>query len=96
MPFEYYLVRHGARAPLLSAVSDDIFLKIFGVANEELTAPGKSQAYFYGRELRLRHPDIKDEKVRFQSTNVSRTRMTAEYFIKGWKYPQIELNSNEK
>ena len=77
--FDYYLIRHGARA----ALSADL-VNVFGVKKAQLTPAGRSQSYYYGKELRIRHPDIRTPDMLVQSTKVDRTLETAEYFLKGW------------
>lgn len=76
---DYYLIRHGARAGLSVSLPH-----IFGVEKSQLTPAGRSQSYYYGRELRLRHPNIRTPDMQVQSTNVERTLETSEYFLKGW------------
>ena len=83
--YDFYLVRHGARAPLKEGNSKSTH-KVFGVGKEQLTMPGKSEAYYFGKQLRLIYKSLKDEELMVYSTPFSRTRMTAEYFLKGWSY----------
>ncbi len=57
--FDYYVIRHGIRAPLFTS-DPAAYKKYFGDAKvEELTGPGRSQCFYYGRELRVRHPYVK-------------------------------------
>lgn len=80
---DYYVVRHGARAPLAARL-DRKWIDVFGVPSEQLTKEGKSQAFYLGQELKKRHPSIDTKNLRIFSTMINRTRMTAEYFLKGW------------
>lgn len=77
--FDYYLIRHGARAALGADLRH-----IFGVDKAQLTPAGRSQSYYYGKELRIRHPEIRTPDMLVQSTKIDRTLETAEYFLKGW------------
>lgn len=45
---------------------------------------GRSQAYFLGKELKLRHGDIPINELTVASTTSPRTKETAEYLLKGW------------
>ena len=56
--YDFYLVRHGARAPLGAHLP-----LVFGVAKEQLTAAGRSQAYYLGQELNMRHYHIGDDEM---------------------------------
>jgi hypothetical protein len=49
--FDYYILRHGARAPLQTTL-----INVFGVEAQQLTPAGRSEAFYGGKELRLRHP----------------------------------------
>lgn len=78
--FDYYIIRHGARAPL----SKVDLTHIFGVESEQLTPPGRSQAFYLGQHLRWKFPQVHSNQFTIQSTNYPRTKETAEYFLKGW------------
>lgn len=76
---DVYFIRHAARSPLVVPMQN-----VFGVPLKTLTSQGKIQSYYYGKELRNRHPNISLSSLFIYSTRFTRTRITAEYFLKGW------------
>ena len=76
---EIYIIRHGARSP-----TKDDFQEIFGVLKGELTAEGRSQAYYYGKELRIRHRKVQSHELMVYASKSNRTVESANYFLHGW------------
>jgi hypothetical protein len=58
--------------------------ELFGVKAGELTAQGRSQAYYYGKELKIRHPHITESDFAIYSSKAHRTVESAKYFMLGW------------
>ena len=75
---DIYFVRHGARAPLVVPMKN-----VFGVDPRKLTNSGRTQSYYYGKEIYARHFKTLP-KLLVYSTNYERTLKSAEYFLKGW------------
>ena len=74
-----YIVRHAARSPTQTDMSS-----IFGVAQAELTPQGRSQSYYFGKELRSRHRSVPDDLMMVYASPDNRTVETARYLLQGW------------